>query len=144
MRRGEKLQAITSGLEDLVIRQRARGPIGEVVDHDDGADETADRLRPGRDTQPFIQRAALVGFEVAEANPTELAVIEDGRHAFEGRWKHFLHARMHDKRLFVGDEKLIELNAELRMKGGNTKNVGGDFCNIGLHDFSPYPARAKS
>jgi hypothetical protein len=51
---------------------------------------------------------------------------------------------MHDKRLFVGNEKLIELNAELRMKGGNTKNVGGDFCNIGLHDCSPYPARAKS
>jgi hypothetical protein len=51
---------------------------------------------------------------------------------------------MHDKRLFVGDEKLIELNAELRMKSGNTKNVGGDFYNFGLHGFSPYPARAKS
>ena len=51
---------------------------------------------------------------------------------------------MHNKRLFVGHEKLIELNAELRMKSGNTKNVGGDFCNFGLHGFFPYLTRVKS
>ena len=75
--RGKKLQTVASGLEYFVIGQRPRRAIGEVVDHHDGADETANGLSSRRHFQPFVQGAALVGLEVAEADPAQFGGIKD-------------------------------------------------------------------
>src|SRR5918992_5572708 len=94
-------------------------PIGKIVHHHQRPNETAHRLRTWRDVQPFVEGATLIGLEVAEADPTQPRRIDNGRHGIEGRRKHFLQPRMHQERLFVFDEKLIELNAELGVKRGD-------------------------
>jgi hypothetical protein len=44
---------------------------------------------------------------------------------------------MHQRRLVIGDEKLIELNTEVGMERGDAKDVRGDFRHMRWHGFAP-------
>ena len=50
----------------LAVGQRARRPIGQVVHRDHRRGRAAHRLGAGRDREPVVQRAALVGLHVRE------------------------------------------------------------------------------
>ena len=69
VRRGEELDAVAAGLEDLAVGEGADLAVGEIVEHHELADEAAHRLGPGRYLEPFVERSALVGLEVAEPDP---------------------------------------------------------------------------
>src|SRR2546421_2448955 len=73
----EETQAMTPGFEHFSIAERARRAVGEIVDHHHCADKAANSLRVWRDFQPLVQRAALVGLEMAEADPAHLRRIYD-------------------------------------------------------------------
>jgi len=142
MRRREELQTVTAGAKNLAVRQRARRPFGEIVDHHLGADDAAHRLGLRRRLEPLIEGTAFVGLEMAEADPAKRRRLDHGCHRFERRRKHLPHAGVHQKRLIVLDEKLVELNTELSMKRGQPINSRRNLGHCALHIQVPFEARS--
>jgi hypothetical protein len=70
---------------EAVPARRQHVPVGqgfgqagrEIVDVDDGPDDAAHRLRVRRGLEPEVQGTALVGLEMAEADPADPRGIED-------------------------------------------------------------------
>src|SRR5205085_46109 len=79
VRRLEEAEAVTAGRERLLVGERPRRARREVVHARERADEAAERRRRRRERQPFVQRPALVGLEVAEPDPTDRRRVDERR-----------------------------------------------------------------
>src|SRR5262245_7274523 len=139
----QKAQPMPAQRDDLAVGEPPRGAVGEIVDRHVATDEATQRLRFRCDAQPLIQGAALVGLEVAESDPAQTRGIDDRTHTRECRLEHLLESRMHQERLVVPDQELVELNPVVGMEGRNPIRVRGDFGYIGRHATYPFPAAAR-
>ena len=117
--------------QDLARPQRARRTRREILHVDHGADLTAGGLRVGRDGEPFVQRAALVHFEVTPANPAQRGRIDQAGHRLAHLREHPPHAGVEQQRLLVLDEEVVELQVELRSENRDSEDVWGDFVDLG-------------
>src|SRR5262249_19569809 len=128
---------MAANFECLIIVERARRPVGEVIHRHHRANETANSLRLRRDPEPFVQGPTFVRLEVAESDPAQLRWSDDGRDSFKRGGEHLLEPRVHQERLVIFYEKLVELYAIRGMKRGYAVNVRGDFSHFAVHIISP-------
>ena len=112
-----------AGGKNLVVSQHPAPPLGEVIDIDSRPDNAADGLSMGRQCQPFVQRAALVGFEMAEADPADARGLHNSCHCLAHQREHLLHAGMVEECFVVNDKELIELEIILGDVGRNPIQV---------------------
>ena len=73
MRRVEIAHPLAAEVEHLAVGQRARRPVGQVVERDHAAERAVGHLRLRGGGQPLVHRAALVGFDMAEARSSAAA-----------------------------------------------------------------------
>src|SRR5215813_11363567 len=76
---------MAANFECLIIVERARRPVGEVIHRHHCANETANSLRLRRNPEPFVQGPTFVRLEVAESDPAQLRWSDDGRDSFKRR-----------------------------------------------------------
>src|SRR5262249_3126627 len=124
---------MTANFERLIIAESARRSVGEIIHHHHRANETANGLRVRRDPKPFVQGPTFVRLEVAEPDPAQLRWSDDGRDSFKRGGEHFLEPRMHQERLVIFYEKLVELYAIRGMKHGDSVHIWGDFGHFTVH-----------
>lgn len=66
----------------LAVGKRAGRAADKVIHADQRADLAADHVRLGRHAQPFVQSAALIGFEMAEADVSQIRNADDTGNRF--------------------------------------------------------------
>src|SRR6185369_17158604 len=127
LRRVNEAETIFAGLQTVVRVQHLRGSIGEIVEVYKAADHAVDWSCIRCDLQPLIKRSALVGLEVAEADPAQLCGIDDlGNHFTQGR-EHGTRSGMEEQGLFVFHQEMVELQVDLGNENGKTINIRRDF-----------------
>src|SRR5438874_816833 len=131
VRRAAVAEAVPPGRDDLAVRERARRPVGDVVHADDGAHDAARGLRPGGAREPVVQRAALVGLEVAEADPTDTRGVDDLGHRVAHHGEHLAEPGVEEERLVVTDQELVELEVGLGDEGRDAEEVGRNLGHLG-------------
>src|SRR5207244_3018758 len=92
MRRMNEAKTIFSGFQTVFVSQTFCWTRGEIVDADHCADHTASRLCVRRDFEPFVKRAAFVGFKMAERNPAQIRRIYHLRDRFTNLRKNRAHS----------------------------------------------------
>ena len=100
VRRVEPLQRVAAQRELLAVGQRARRPVGQVVDRHHRGDLAAQRHGLRRRRQQPVQRAALVGLDVREAH---VAQALDRHHGGDG----LAHQREQLARTGVEQQRLV-------------------------------------
>ncbi|MCG3145399.1 MAG: hypothetical protein HONDAALG_03004 [Gammaproteobacteria bacterium] len=125
-----------ANFKHFVIGKRARRTVGEIAQVHRRAHEAASRLRVRRNPEPFVQSPALVRLEVAESDPAQRRWSDDGRDGFKRDGETLLEPRVHQKRLVVFYENLVELDAVIRMKRGDSVNIRRDFIHFAVHVIS--------
>ena len=103
----------------------------KVIHAHEFADERADGLGLGREFQPVVERADLVGFKVAPGDVPECGGINQRGDRFPQGREHPLEPRVKQQRLLVAHEEVVELHVELRDVNGEPEQVGGDFVDGG-------------
>src|SRR5215471_8511654 len=73
---------------------------------------------------------------MAVAKPAQFRRVDDLRDCVARDSEHFPEAGMHQKRLFVFDEKLIEFNVKVGNESRDTINVWSDFGDVCDHGES--------
>src|SRR5206468_1541990 len=131
VRRAAVAPAVPPRHDDLAVRERPRRPVGDVVHADDGTHDAARRLGPRREREPVVQRAAFVGFEVAEADPTDTCGIDDPRHRRAHHRERLAEPGVEEERLVVTDEELVEREVGLRDEGRDAEEVRCDLGHLG-------------
>ena len=128
---GGRAEAVALGprLKRFAVLQQLRRPSREIHQVDDSGDEPADRLRVRGQREPIVERAPLVGLEVTAVDPTQLAGLDEPQHGFLEVRKHAAQAGVHQQRLVVADEKVVELHADLRVHDRQAEDVGSDLIN---------------
>src|SRR5262245_3414731 len=124
---------MAANFERLIIAERARRPVGEVIHRHRRANETANSLRLRRNPEPFVQGPTFVRLEVAESDPAQLRWSDDGRDSFKRGGEHLLEPCMHQERLVIFYEELVELDAIRGMKRGDSVHIWGDFGHVAVH-----------
>src|SRR5215510_11210042 len=132
-------EPMAAGIQSLVGRQAARRPDREVLDVDCRSDLAARPLRVRRDREPVVQRAAFVDLEMTPANPPQRGRVDDPGDGIANLGKHLSHAGVKQQRFLVTDEKVVELQIELRDVDGDAKQVLGDFVDL-CHGWPPFCA----
>src|SRR5215468_12342848 len=100
VRRVDKTDALTATeIDNFAVRQYARWTIREIVEgyHTTGLTVRGRCLR--RDREPFVHRAALVGLEMPERDPTQAIGRHDAAQCIVIDRKHFSEAGMKHQRL---------------------------------------------
>src|SRR6516162_6808856 len=109
VRRVDETDALAATeVDDFAVRQYARGTIREIVERYHAADLTVRRRGLRRNREPFVHRAALVGFEMAERDPTQALSRHDAAQCVVIDRKHFSKTGMEHQRLVAENQKLIE------------------------------------
>ncbi len=71
MRRVDVAQAPAADIDNFSIRQHARRTVGHIGHGYATANHAVGKLRMRRCREPFVHRAAFVGFEVTEGQPAQ-------------------------------------------------------------------------
>jgi hypothetical protein len=124
-----KTKAVFPGGQHISIGQTAGRPNRVVVHAYNRADQAARGLRRGRQLEPLIERAALVRFEVAEGDPTQLRRIQHAADSFAHQGKHGAQARMKQQRFVVPNQEVVELQLKLRHVYANAMHVRGNLVD---------------
>src|SRR5215813_11479598 len=106
-------ETVSSGVYDFVVPQSTCGANGIIVQKNHGPHGTADSLGPRSGRKPFIQRAALVRFEVAERDVAERGRIDDFGHGLSNYREKLLHPGFKQQRFVVSNQKLVKLKVEI-------------------------------
>ena len=93
-------------------------PDGVVIDADDFADEHAERLGLRRRFEPVVEATDLVRFKMAPGHVAKLAWIHQRRHRVPQEGIHSLQAGVQQLRLFITNQKVLELQIKLRDMDG--------------------------
>jgi hypothetical protein len=112
--RPTKLKAVLACRKSLAIPQPPRRTDRKVVHADQRSEHAANRLGLRRNFEPVIQSTTFIRLEMTEPNVTDLRRIDDSRHSFLDGREHSFQPRVEEQRLVVFDEKVIELELELR------------------------------
>src|SRR5215470_4121379 len=104
-------------IDDFSVRQYPRRSIREIVERYQAAGLTVRGRRLRCDREPFIHRAALVGLEMAECDPTQAFGRHDAAQCAAIDSKHFSQTGVEHQRLVAENEELIE------GKAGGGRNV---------------------
>src|SRR5574340_1520600 len=123
MRRGPEPETVPAGLQQVILREDAGRTNREVVDADQRADQAAGRLRLRCQGQPLIERAAFVGFEMAERDPSKGGWIEDACDRIPHQREHLLHTRVKEQWFLVLDQEVVEPEIEVLHIDRNRKMV---------------------
>src|SRR5215813_109122 len=100
VRRVYETDALTAAeIDDFAVRQYARGTIREIVEGYHAAGSTVRGRRLWRDREPFVHRAALVGLEMPERDPTQAIGRHNAAQCIAIDRKHFSEAAMEHQRL---------------------------------------------
>src|SRR6516165_7099411 len=90
VRRVDETDAFAAAeVDDFAVPQYARGTIRKIVERYHAADLTVRRRGLWRNREPFVHRAALVSFEMAERDPTQALGRHDAAQCVLIVWKHF-------------------------------------------------------
>jgi hypothetical protein len=92
----------------------------------------------GSGGQPFVERAAFVGFDVAEGDPAQPPQVEEARHGLETGGKQRALAAVEEQRLPRVDQELVEgetTRTYRGQEGGETVDAFGDLVDFGLHGY---------
>jgi hypothetical protein len=84
-----------------------------------------------RDREPLVQRPALVGLVVAEADPAQALGRQDRRDGGARRLERLAEAGVHQERLVVCHQELVELHPVVGRERGDAIDVGGDLADGG-------------
>jgi hypothetical protein len=117
---------MTSRRERVSGGKREGRPVCEVSDVDHGSDLAARGLRLRGSSEPLIQRAAFVHFEVAPTDPAKRCRIDQLADRFPQSGKHLSHPGVEEQRFLVSNEKVIELQVEGRDVDADPEHVASD------------------
>src|SRR5213596_3291718 len=95
------------------------------------AEERAFGLLEEESRVPAVQRAALVGLEVAEADPTDTRGVDDLGHRVAHHGEHLARPGVEEERLVVTDQELVELEVGLGDEGRDAEEVGRNLGHLG-------------
>ena len=109
----------------------ARGADGEIVHAHEFAHEGADGLSLGRELQPVVESAALVGFEVTPGDVPEVRRIHELLNRFPQGGEHRLESGVEEERFLVAHEEMIDLHVKVGNVNGEPEEIGGDFSDGG-------------
>lgn len=104
-----KTELKLSGRKTLILLGCTRRPDGKIGNAGPGADDAAKRLRPRRQLQPLVQRAALICLEVTVADPAYARRINDPGDGLPNLREQATVTRLKEQRLVVLEQKLAEL-----------------------------------
>ncbi len=76
---------------------------------------------------PFAERTTFIRLEVAEGNPTQPFNRDDLRYCLPGAWEQGPVAGVDQEGFLIAEQKLVELDVSLGEKGGNPKDIRGNF-----------------
>ena len=136
LRRLLEAPAERASRQHLVVQQRPRRAVREVIDAHRFTDEAAQRLGVRRSRQPLVERTALVGLEVAEADPAQARRIDQRSDRLTHHRKETPHPRVKQQRLVVASQELAELQIRFGNERRNTKQLRSDFRHSS-HRVSP-------
>src|SRR5581483_1864957 len=107
----EPPHAASAQIDHFVVGERARRAEGAVVKPDVASDSAVRRNRVGRGGKPFVERSALVRFDVAEGYPPKARESDyPRRRGRDGREQRALSA-VKQHRLVSIDEELVEVDS---------------------------------
>jgi hypothetical protein len=89
----------------------------------DRPDQTAERLGPRSELEPVVERAALVRFEMAEADPAQPRGIDELRHPVAKVGEHPPVAGVEQDRLRIAHEEVVELESPPWNRQSNSEDV---------------------
>lgn len=124
-----KPEAVVSRVDHFASSEASGGAVREVVDTDEFPDEGADGFRVRSDLQPFVERAAFVGLEVAPGDVAEGRRIDEARHGVAQSGEHGPQPRVEKQGRLVANEEVVELHVEFRDVEGEAEKVGSDFVD---------------
>lgn len=127
--RRAEAETIVSGGERFFPGNRMGGAESEIVYAHQGAHQTTNRFSGRSESQPFVQRSTLVGFEMAEADTTDAGRIDQSGHGLTHHGKHSFQAGVEQERFIVFDYKMVELKIEFGDEEGDAIDIRGDFCD---------------
>ena len=93
-------------------------------------------LRVRRDGEEVVHRAALVGFDVGERDPTQIGDGDDPIDRLGHEREQPAHAGVEQERLVAADQELVEgepRGGAMSSMGGQAEDVGSDLFDLGEH-----------
>jgi hypothetical protein len=84
----------------------------------------------------MIQCATLIGFKVAEADPTDAFGVQQAGDGLTEFGKHAFVSGMKQEWLLIAYQEMIKLEVELRFQNRDTKYIGSNFIDL-CHSSSP-------
>ena len=98
-------ETVRAGFNPLVGLQYLWRPIGKVPDACPRANKAADSFGMRRNSEPIVQRAAFVGFEMAETDAAKGRAIQDGIDTCSDFGKQTAQISVIQQRFIVPDQK---------------------------------------
>ncbi len=132
----QEAHALAAEVEHLAVRERARRPVGLIPERDHAADLALRGRRLRGRGQPLVERAALVGLEVAVADPAQARERHDPRQRLADPGIERAHAGVEQQRLLGVDQDLVEREPALRGERREPVDAGSDLVGTG-HAWSP-------
>jgi len=120
-------------VDNLLLRDPAGRPDGEIGEVDERRHDRTKRLRLRSRLEPLVQGSTFVRLEMAETQPPDRCGIDDSRDGFPNVRKVALHAGVKEQRLVILDEELIELKLVVVVVVRNAVDVGCDLGDV-RHD----------
>jgi len=95
--------------KSLAVSEAACLPTNEVVHVHEGANLAADHIGLGRGSQPIIERPALVGLKMAEADVAQLGKVDELGDGLANFRVHTAQPAVEQHRFIVFHQKTVEL-----------------------------------
>ncbi|MCQ4345941.1 hypothetical protein NGA35_00555 [Pseudomonas stutzeri] len=117
----------------LAVLERPRRAVGEIVDRHQRRHRAAQRYRLRGDGQPFVERAALVGLDVGQADVAQALDRQHAGHRLAHQREQPARAGVEQQRLVVEQQVLVEREAAALHphRGVDAVDAVGDLDDVG-------------
>ena len=113
---------LAAEVDHLALGERAGRAVAQVVERHVAAERAVGDLAARRRREPHVHRAALVGLDVAEADPAQRLDRDHRGHRLGDQREQPAQAGVEQQRLVAGDEELVEGEA----RRGSPRGPGRD------------------
>lgn len=119
-------ESVSADVEHVTVGEWSRFSVSDVADGDHAAGGAGHGGGVGGGGEPLVERAALVGLDVTEADPSQSCEWGHGRHSIGDRGEEGAEPGVEQQWFLAEDEVLVEAEVDLVEVGRELVDAVGD------------------